>query len=97
VTASADTTARVWDAGNGQPLTDPFKHLLPVIEAQFSPDGRQIATIAGQAAMVWDMAPAQPEYPYWLLTLSEAISGQVLNKRARVHRKSNQRKHPGLP
>ena len=35
---------------------------------------------ADKAARVWDVAPAQARYPDWLLQLSEAISGQVLNK-----------------
>ena len=31
-------------------------------------------------ACVWDVAPTQARCPDWLLPLSEAVSGQVLNK-----------------
>ena len=80
VTASQDTTARVWDARTGQPLTDPLRHRAVVPKAKFSPAGTQITTVAGSVAMVWDVAPAQKDYPPWLLRLAEAISGQVLNQ-----------------
>jgi WD40 repeat protein len=81
VTASADGTARIWDAQSGQPLTAPLRHNGPVRSAQFSPDGRRIVTAsADNAARVWDIAPVQNTHPAWLLELSEAISGQVLNQ-----------------
>ena len=44
VTASADNTARVWDAQTGQPLTEPLKHADQVGSAQFSPDGKRVVT-----------------------------------------------------
>src|ERR1043166_2854354 len=79
VRGSSDKSARVWDARTGEPLTDPLKHPGSV-HAQFTPDGRQIVTAAGGVVMVWDIAPAPIDYPRWLLTLTETISGQVLSK-----------------
>jgi WD40 repeat protein/serine/threonine protein kinase len=80
VTASRDHSARVWDARTGLPLTDPLQQPWNVHEAQFSPDGRQVVTAADRVVMVWDVAPVQTDYPRWLLTLTEAVSGQVLNR-----------------
>ena len=52
-----------------------------VWSAQFSPDGKRIVTAsADHTARVWDVAPCGSGRPDWLLQLSEAISGQVLNK-----------------
>jgi len=44
VTASADKTARVWDAGTGQPVTAPLTHPADVLSAAFSPDGFRLVT-----------------------------------------------------
>jgi WD40 repeat protein/Flp pilus assembly protein TadD len=80
VTAASDNTARVWDARTAQPLSDPLKYPEDGVEsAQFSPDGKRIVTRASGVVRVWDVAPAQREFPGWLLTLAEAVSGQVLN------------------
>jgi WD40 repeat protein/serine/threonine protein kinase len=82
VTASWDNTARVWDAQTGQPLTEPMKHGGWVNSAQFSPDGKRVVTASQDTtARVWDVAPTSTRFPDWLLLLSEAISGQVLNKK----------------
>ncbi|MCZ7638682.1 MAG: protein kinase [Verrucomicrobia bacterium] len=43
-TASCDTTARVWDALTGQPITPSLKHPDLVSFAVFSPDGAQLVT-----------------------------------------------------
>ncbi len=80
VTASDDSTLRVWDAQSGQPLTEPWKHGGAVVSAQFSPDGARIVSASRDfAGRVWDVAPRQAICPEWLLQLSEAISGQLLN------------------
>jgi WD40 repeat protein len=39
VTASADGTARVWDAESGKPVSAPLQHQGKVFSAAFSPDG----------------------------------------------------------
>jgi WD40 repeat protein len=44
VTASADGTARVWDAATGAPIGDPILHLGPVHSAALSPDGARVLT-----------------------------------------------------
>ena len=45
VTASADKTARVWDAETGKPIGEPLKgHDGIVCSAAFSPDGKRIVT-----------------------------------------------------
>jgi WD40 repeat protein/serine/threonine protein kinase len=81
VTASDDQTARIWDAQTGQPLSDPLKHNHPVLTAQFSPDGERILTASNDnTAWVWDLVPSGPGCPAWLLQLSEAVAGLVLNK-----------------
>jgi WD40 repeat protein len=61
VTASADRTARVWDAQTGQPLTGPLKHADYVLYAQFSPDGKRVVTASRDGtARVWDAQTGQP-------------------------------------
>src|SRR5262249_52585077 len=79
-TASWDGTARVWDALTGEPLSEPLPHGVSVTSVQFSPDGRRILTASdGMTAHLWDVGAVGSQCPDWLLELSEAISGQVLN------------------
>jgi WD40 repeat protein/class 3 adenylate cyclase/tRNA A-37 threonylcarbamoyl transferase component Bud32 len=55
VTASADKTARIWDAETGKTLTEPLKHDDYVHTAQLSPDGKRIVTASGdRTARIWD-------------------------------------------
>ena len=55
VTASADQTARVWDADTGKQLALLKGHTNFVISASFSADGRRVVTAsADQTARVWD-------------------------------------------
>jgi WD40 repeat protein len=55
VTASADGTARVWNASTGEPITPKLQHHGPVWFAQFSPDGGRVVTASeDKTAMVWD-------------------------------------------
>jgi WD40 repeat protein len=44
VTASDDTTARLWNAGNGKLLAELVGHTANVNTAKFSADGRSIIT-----------------------------------------------------
>jgi WD40 repeat protein len=54
------TTARVWDAPTGQPLTEPLQNNAIVLSAQFSPDGKRIVTATfNGAARVWDAQTGQ--------------------------------------
>jgi WD40 repeat protein len=55
VTASADKTARVWDATTGRPLTGALEHQDQVVSAAFSPDGTRVVTASWDGtAAVWD-------------------------------------------
>jgi WD40 repeat protein len=57
VTASGDTTARLWDAASGKPVGEPMKHEGFVTSAQFSPDGQRIVTASFDTkARLWDAA-----------------------------------------
>ena len=61
VTASADNTARVWDAATGAPVSVPLKHDDRVNSAAFSSDGRRVVTAsADDTARVWDAATGAP-------------------------------------
>ena len=44
VTASADGTARIWDAATGSPVGEPLRQRDAVFSAAFSPDGARIVT-----------------------------------------------------
>jgi WD40 repeat protein len=64
VTASADHSARVWDAETGVQLTPPLKHGAGVAYASFSPDGRRVVTGSRQGtARVWDAISGEPVTP----------------------------------
>jgi WD40 repeat protein len=55
VTASADKTARVWDAATGKALATLAGHEDTVNQASFSPDGRRVVTASqDKTARVWD-------------------------------------------
>jgi WD40 repeat protein len=55
VTASADDTARIWDAQNGKVLCTLWGHSGPVQTAAFSPDGTRVVTASwDDTARVWD-------------------------------------------
>jgi hypothetical protein len=57
VTASADSTARVWHAATGKAIGEPMRHAGTVFSAQFSPDGRRVVTASeDKTARVWDPA-----------------------------------------
>ena len=61
VTASADKTARVWDADSGRPLASLQGHTEPVESAAFSPDGKRVVTASfDKTARVWDADSGKP-------------------------------------
>jgi WD40 repeat protein len=79
VTASADNTARVWEADTGKPVGAPLQHQASVISAAFSPDGRRVVTAsADNTARVWtvllDCCSSQSDADR-LATLAELVSG----------------------
>ncbi|MGO9475198.1 MAG: TIR domain-containing protein, partial [Rhodomicrobium sp.] len=60
VTASWDTTARVWDAKSGQALLTLNGHDDVVLSAAFSPDGTRIVTASeDKTARIWDAKSGQ--------------------------------------
>jgi len=57
VTASADETARIWDAASGTALRSLTGHSDEVRSAAWSPDGKQIVTASADGtARIWDAA-----------------------------------------
>ncbi len=60
VTASADNTARVWDAATGKEIAVLRGHAKAVKSAAFSRDGSRIVTASvDQTARIWDAATAK--------------------------------------
>lgn len=59
VTASADGTARLWDAATGRPLAR-LSHAETVSSASFSPDGKRVVTTSGRTMRFWDAATGKP-------------------------------------
>jgi WD40 repeat protein len=54
VTASADNTARIWDAGSGKQILR-LDHTGSVHSAAFSPDGKRVVTASGDGTIrIWD-------------------------------------------
>ncbi len=65
-TASADKTAKVWDAASGRELLTLSGHTAGVFGVAFSPDGMRVATASeDETAKVWDAASGRE-----LLTLT---------------------------
>jgi len=61
VTASADNTAKVWDAKSGAEVLTLKGHTQYVVSASFSPDGSRIVTAsADRTAKVWDAKSGVP-------------------------------------
>lgn len=61
VTASADGSARLWDAATGLERAALLGHTKPVLTACFSPDGTRVLTAsADRTARLWDAASGAP-------------------------------------
>jgi energy-coupling factor transporter ATP-binding protein EcfA2 len=83
VTASADKTARVWDAATGKALSEPMKHDDRVYSAQFSADGQRVVTAsADNTAGLWDIPTItrkdSADDANLLADLAEATAGLAL-------------------
>jgi WD40 repeat protein/serine/threonine protein kinase len=64
VTASADETARVWDAADGQALTPPLVHNGDVNFASFSADGKQLVTASeDEMVRIWKVDKGELAFP----------------------------------
>src|SRR5213078_1189949 len=60
VTASADNTARLWDATTGKQTAILLGHSGPVLSAGFSSDGKTIVTAShDNTARLWSVATAK--------------------------------------
>lgn len=61
---AAGRSARVWEAGSGQPLTPELTHGNRVNCALFSPDGRRVVTAStDRTAQLWDATTGQKLLP----------------------------------
>jgi dipeptidyl aminopeptidase/acylaminoacyl peptidase len=83
VTASADSTARVWEADTGKPVGGPLQHQERVYTAAFSPDGRRVVTASEDStARVWAVllvcCDSQQDADR-LASLAEAVSGNEVS------------------
>ena len=70
LTASADKSARLWDAETGKPIGEPMPHENPVCAMSFSRDGRRILAGTATASHLWDAASGTPigrprRRPHW--------------------------------
>jgi WD40 repeat protein len=60
-TVSADSTARIWDAGTGEASISPLRHDWVVFMAHFSSDGKRIVTgSSDKSARLWNARTGQP-------------------------------------
>jgi WD40 repeat protein len=61
VTASADGTARLWDARTGAPRGAPLRHEASILQAAFSPDSRLVITASlDRTARLWEVDGGRP-------------------------------------
>jgi WD40 repeat protein len=83
VTASADHTARVWEAATGKPVSPALEHQGPVNSAAFGPGGLVVTAGNDNTARIWDLATREmiaPPLPHhdWVLAASFDSTGRRL-------------------
>jgi len=84
VTVSEDRTVHLWDIETGLPLSEPLRHSRPVRVAEFSPDGKKVATGAfapDYPGHIWQVPSVDSEVPQWLPALAEAVAGLPIRTR----------------
>ena len=81
VTASADSTARLWDSATGKPLGPPLQHQDEVVAAAFSPDGKSVVTAShDKTARLWKAPRPVQGTPEHILLWCEARTGLTLDE-----------------
>lgn len=96
LTATRRNAAQVWDVSTGRPLGEPLEHQASVANAQeflggfhplyaeFSPDGRRVATASvDNTAQVWDAETGSRlgvplKHPNWVTFVRFSPDGQLL-------------------
>jgi WD40 repeat protein/uncharacterized caspase-like protein len=84
VTASADATAKLWDADSGHELRTLAGHTDEITAVAFSPDGRFVATGSrDKTAKLWDAATGSEvrSFPHgngWILAVAFSPDGRLL-------------------
>ena len=90
LTASADHTARLWDAATGSALTPPLRHNDAVRVASFGAGGRSIVTGShDNTARVWNLTPSDPRFSDsspWedQLLFSQLVSARRIDETAAI-------------
>jgi len=80
LTASTDHTVRLWDAWNGQAISEPILHTGAVEYAEFTRDGTRILTLAreNREVRVWSVPPLREQaalLPHDRWVVSAAFDG----------------------
>ncbi len=72
VSASTDSTAKVWNSNNGFELHKLIGHRAPVRWANFSPDGGKYVITAGDDSLVkiWDVIDPEEKFSKCIMTLT---------------------------
>jgi WD40 repeat protein len=79
VTASRDSTARIWDSSSGTALAAPLQHPRLVRRALFTPDGRYILTICFDGiGRLWN-ATSGEAIPNWRIKHPNSINSAAIS------------------
>lgn len=82
-TCSGYAMVRLWDSLTGFPLSDVFRQSGDVSwPVAASTDRRILCGPVDGAVRMWDIGPSPRAFPEWLLDLTEAVSGQVVNEQS---------------